>query len=147
MGDRFHLAQVGWAEVKLAAVLCLLASCATTAPLAPLPPRVGRVDVDTLVPPAPPRPPVPPGVERYPDRPIRPGDCGPGAPRGVLVSPAAYADIEMDEDDRDRLARENAALRQRIAATDAAGRDFEDAAEAQLRARDAEVARLNRWAP
>jgi hypothetical protein len=120
----------------LLAVLALtLQACATTPPAPQLPALPPLVDLGTLLPPAPGPLAVPTHVRRYPEIPVRAGQCK-GLPPGILVSPAVYAEGIATAQDRRRLAVEVAALqRARGAEREAAGQ-----LEAACRAKAAELA-------
>lgn len=124
--------------IKTGVVLALfdMCSCASVPPARPLPALPPPVDLGTLLPPAP----VPfsagAHARRYPDMPIRQGQCGPGAPPGILVSPAVYAEQVAVDAQVVRLRREVEA-RDRLRVAERAGAQE---LERACRARVAELA-------
>lgn len=128
-----------------ALVLLTVASCATVPPVT-LPPRPPAVDLSAVVPPVPKPEPIPTTVARYPDRAVHGGEF-PGLPRGILVSPAVYAEQVEVIGERDRLARENEALRQLVDALQVSGGQFADQAEAAAHQLEQRALTAERWGP
>ena len=138
--DLFFLLQIAalWIAVAVA-----LGGCATRpAQIPTLPPPL---DLGQLVGPAPGPFVAPPHVRRYPDTPIRTGQCRDVPGPGILVSPAVYAEQVASEAELVRLRREVEARERLRLAERAAAEDLEQACRARAAELEAGAARSATW--
>ena len=136
-------------EIRLLvlAVACT-GSCATSPPPRPLPELPPPVDLGQLVGPGPAAFQAPAHVRRFPDKAIRAGQCGPGMPPGILMSPAVHAEQTAAVADARRLRAETEALHRLRTSERAAAEELSEACRqrvAELSAEAQRAGRLSTW--